>query len=90
MWVPMNQSAPTTIDRAVPIDGTILDVLGLRRTAAGLGHLAKIQGLGRTIAALRAENLALRIHVQELEHLLLEPGEDRLAPRPQLGNPLME
>jgi len=73
----MDQSATTTIDRAFPIDGTILDALGLRRTAAGLGRLAKIHGLERTIAALRAENLALRVHVQDLERVLLETSEDR-------------
>jgi hypothetical protein len=72
----MDQSTTTTIDR----NGTILDALGLRRTATGLERLAKIQGLERTIAALRAENLALRIHVQELEHLLLQGGEDGPAP----------
>ena len=76
----MDQSTTTTIDRANPINGTVLDALGLRRTAAGLGGLAKIQGLERTIAALRAENLALRVHVRELEHLLLEPREDGPGP----------
>ena len=73
----MDQSVTTTIDRAFPIDGTILDALGLRRTAVGLARLAKLQGLERTIAALRAENLALRVHVQDLERVLLETGEDR-------------
>ena len=33
----MDQSTTPTIDRANPINGTILDALGLRRTAAGLG-----------------------------------------------------
>ena len=68
----MDQSTITTLDR----NGAILDALGLRRPAAGLERLAKIQGLERTIAALRAENLALRIHVHELEQLFLEPRED--------------
>jgi hypothetical protein len=65
-----------TIDRASPVNRTVLDALGLRQPAAGLERLAKIQGLERTIAALRAENLALRVHVHELEHLLLDTRED--------------
>jgi hypothetical protein len=76
----MDQSTTPTIDRAHPANGTILDALGLGRTAAGLNRLAKIQGLERTIATLRAENLALRIHVQELERLILETCEDRPDP----------
>ena len=82
----MDQSTTTTLDRAFPIDGTILDALGLRRTAAGLARLAKLQGLERTIAALRAENLALRGHVQELERVILETGEDRRGPAADAGD----
>ena len=74
----MDQSTTTTLDRANPSNGTILDALGLRRTAAGLERLAKIQGFERTIAALRAENRALRVHVKELEQVILETGEDGL------------
>jgi len=82
----MDQSTTTTIDRANPVNGTVLDALGLRRPATGLERLAKIQGLERTIAALRAENLALRIHVQELEHLLLDAREDGPAPAVSVEN----
>jgi hypothetical protein len=82
----MDQSMTTTIDRANPLNGTVLDALGLRRPAAGLERLAKVQGLERTIAALRAENLALRIHVQELEHLLLDTREEEPAPAVSADN----
>ena len=76
----MDQSTTLTVDRSNPINSTIPDALGLRRPATGLERLVKIQALERTIAALRAENLALRVHVRELEDLFLEPRQDGPAP----------
>jgi hypothetical protein len=62
----------TSIDKAPAIPDGVRDALGLRRPAGALDHLVNVQALERTIAVLRAENLALRIHVQELERLLVD------------------
>jgi hypothetical protein len=48
--------------------------------------LATIQGLERTIAALRAENLALRVHVRELEQLFLDARDDDPTPTVSVDN----
>jgi hypothetical protein len=75
----MDQATTTTIDRGTPVNGTVLDALGLRRPATGLDRLATLQRLERTIAA-------LRIHVQELERLLLDTREDGPAPADSADN----
>jgi len=73
--------AQTNFARQTPeIPGAVLEALGVRRPGAGLDRLVKLQALERTIAALRAENLALRIHVQELERLLVECEDGRRPP----------
>ena len=82
----MDQTMTTTIDSVTPVNGAVLDALGLRWPAKGIERLTQIQGLERTIAALRAENLALRIHVQELERLLLDTREDGPTPAGSADN----
>ena len=77
----MDHASTSSVERVPAIPGAVVDALGLRRPdAGGLDRLVKVQALERTIAALRAENLALRIHVQELERLLVQCEEERTAP----------
>jgi hypothetical protein len=77
----MDHVLPSSIDPAPAIPDAVRDALGLRRPAGSIDRLVNVQVLERTIAALRAENLALRIHVQELERLLLD-GETERQPAP--------